>query len=290
MQTVRNTETNSASRELEPASPRSDKMENSRRRSITESLASAKKWFSWSSESKNLKADSKRPSSEFEPLPREIKLPDDHPVAWSTFLYWSMHPRSEFIEADISKDIKLVHSWHLGSKYGFENFSDDVMIHLIQYFDKFEAAGTVKQSVTVEAIRVTYCSGPPGASVLKTLIAQEIAKSKLFNKCEFRGDPHNPTGCQNCARDRVEIRKRLKCTLPPGNEHADHACGLGTDLWPELVKSKRMYRDSKHQYDLFKRLSKPKGKAPVYMEFLKSTKWVGVRSMLNIEVKSGGTV
>ena len=284
MQTVTNTDTNLASRKLEPGSPRSDRMENSRRLSITESLASVKRWFVWSSESKLLNAGSKRPSSESEPLPREIKLPDDHPMAWSTFLYWSMHPGSEFIEADKSKDISLVHSWNLGSKYGFGNFSDDVMIHLVQYFDKFEASGTVKQSITADAIRVTYCSGPLGGSVLKTLIAQEIAKSKLFNKCEFRGDPHNPTGCHHCARDRAEIKELLKCIWPPGKKHAGHACGLGTDLWTELVKAKRMYRDPNHRKDLFKRLSKPKGKAPVYMEFLTSTKWVEVRSMLNKKV------
>ena len=284
MQNVRNTETSSASRKFEPASPRSDKMENSRRRSITESLASAKKWFFWSSESKTLNADSKRSSSEFGPLPREITLPDDHPLAWSTFLYWSMHPRSEFIESDISKDVKLVLSWGLGNKYGFEDFSDDVMIHLIKYFDQFEATGTVKQSVTADAIRATYCSAPSGGSVLKTLIAQEIAKSELFNRCEFRGDPHNPTGCHHCARDRAEIKERLKCTLSSGKKHAGHVCGLGADLWAELVKAKRIYRDSKHGKDLFKRLSKPRGKAPMYMEFLKSTKWVGVRSMLNNKV------
>ena len=118
---------------------------------------------------------------------------------------------------------------------------------------------------------------------MKTLTAQEIAKSQLFHKCDFKtGKPHNPTNCYHCKRDKFDAMDRLKCALPPGKKRANHVCRLEKELWPELVKAKQMYCDGNIR--LFNGLAKAKGKAPVYMDFFKSPKWVHMREMLNNEV------
>lgn len=276
LETVKNSMTNTTSKKLEPPSPSS-----SRRQSITESLRSGKKWFFSRSESKDLDADSN--NSNHGPPPREIKLPDDDPVAWSAFLFWSMHPAGEIPDADRSRDAYCVRMWNLGSKYGFEDFADDVMMLLIKHFDQFETNGTVKQSVTFDAIRETYCCASSEQSVLKTLIAQEIAKSKLFDKCNFEHRVTlDPLNCDNCKEDKADMKERLKCTLPSEKKHSEDVCGLHKDLWVEVVKAKQMYHDT--DKSLFNRLAKSRGKAPMYMTFLESSKWVHMRAMLNNEV------
>ena len=268
-QTVRNAEITTASGDHKPSSS------SSRRQSITKSLRSLKKWFFSSSETKDSNANSK--DSDTGPPAREINLPDDDPVAWSAFLFWSMHPANAFPKVDISRDLYSVRTWNLGSKYGFEDFADDAMKLLIDYFEEFEPR-KVNQTVTFDAIEATFCPGPSGDSVLKTLFAQEIAKSQLFHKCDFTtAKPHDASNCYHCKRDKFDVMDRLKCTLPPGKKRADHACGLEKELWAELVKAKQMYCDGNIR--LFSRLAKPKGKAPVYMDFLKSPKWVQMREM-----------
>jgi hypothetical protein len=277
VEALQKAEADSTSSQPEPASPSSDKTKNSRRQSITEALSSPKKWFSPSSKPKNSTAESIRPSSEAK-IP-EITLPEDDPGAWATFLYWSMHHASDLPELETQRDINLVRLWNLGFKYGFDDFSDDVMSLLMKNFEQFEAGGTVTRSVTADAIRETYCSGLLGESKLKTLVAEEIVKSKLFSKCEFKKNPHNFTGCKNCDRDRADIKEQLKCKVYPGT---NHTCGLDTDLWTEIVKAKRAYRDQGHK-GFIKRLSKPKGRAPVYMRFLLSAKWIHLRSLMENE-------
>jgi hypothetical protein len=216
----------------------------------------------------------------------EIKLPHDDPGAWQTFLFWLVHPGNDFLEDTVQDPILLVRCWYMGAKYGFDDFRDEAMYHLLGYFDQFESDGEVNKSVSTKLIQEAYCSGGQGKSRLKDLIAQEIAKSKLFHECNFDKMPHNVNTCELCRKDRANVREKLKCPRPAKKPHTN-GCALESQLWGDVLEAKRVYREQKRGGYLFHRLEKDRqGKAPMWMKFLVSSKWAWVQSMFVDEHQS----